>query len=230
MMAFREMKTVHLLLKPTEDGWLVMHKKFKTFYGTITGTQAGDAARLAADFGENEAARAEALEAAVREIFANTGVSCIFCGNAEITRAAWQVEEDKRNAALHRTAADYADVLGRPVHCVMDRPLGSRHPRYPEMLYTVNYGCVPGVMAGDGAEQDVYILGPTVPLQTFDGVVIAVIHRLDDCEDKWVVAESGARYTADEIRAAVAFQEKYYQSELILNGQSMGEIHGGTQR
>ena len=79
-----------------------------------------------------------------------------------------------------------------PVHCVMDRPLGSRHPRYPDMLYPVNYGCVPGVMAGDGAEQDVYVLGPTAPLETFNGVVIAVIHRFDDCEDKWVVAERTA--------------------------------------
>lgn len=216
MMDFREMKTVHLLLQPTEDGWIVMHKKYKTFYGSIACAQTGDTVRLTTAFGENEAQRDEAFEAALREIFTNTAAQRVLLDGGKIEREAWQKAEDARNAALHRTAADYADVLGRPVHCVMDRPLGSRHPRYPDMLYTVNYGCVPGVLAGDGAEQDVYVLGPTAPLETFDGVVIAVIHRFDDCEDKWVVAAPGARYTADEIRAAVAFQEKYYRSEILL--------------
>lgn len=216
MMDFREMKTVHLLLQPTEDGWIVMHKKYKTFYGSIACAQTGDTVRLTTAFGENEAQRDEAFEAAVREIFTNTAAQRVLLDGGKIAREAWQKAEDARNAALHRTRADYADVLGRAVHCVMDRPLGSRHPRYPDMLYPVNYGCVPGVMAGDGAEQDVYVLGPTAPLETFDGVVIAVIHRFDDCEDKWVVAAPGARYTADEIRAAVAFQEKYYRSEILL--------------
>ncbi len=216
MMPYREMKTETLLLQPTEDGWIVMHKKYKTFYGSIACAQTGDTVRLTTAFGENEAQRDEAFEAALREIFTNTAAQRVLLDGGKIEREAWQKAEDARNAALHRTRADYADVLGRAVHCVMDRPLGSRHPRYPDMLYPVNYGCVPGVLAGDGAEQDVYVLGPTAPLETFDGVVIAVIHRFDDCEDKWVVAEAGARYTAEDIRAAVAFQEKYYRSEILL--------------
>lgn len=216
MMPYREMKTETLLLQPAENGWTAVHKKYKTYYGSLACEAEADGVRLSAAFGENAAARKEAVEAALREIFLNTDVSRVCCDDAETVRDVWQAQEAERYAALHRTAADYADVLGRPVHCVMDRPLGSRHPRYPDMLYTVNYGCVPGVLAGDGAEQDVYVLGPTVPLETFDGVVIAVIHRFDDCEDKWVVAEAGARYTAEDIRAAVAFQEKYYRSEILL--------------
>ena len=98
----------------------------------------------------------------------------------------------------------------------MDRPLGSAHPRYPEMIYPVNYGYVPGVMAGDNSEQDVYVLGPTKPLTEFTGVVIAVIHRFDDCEDKWVAAEQTGLYTEEEIREILAFQEKYYASEIIM--------------
>lgn len=216
MMPYREMKTETLLLQPAENGWTAVHKKYKTYYGSLACEAEADGVRLSAAFGENAAARKEAVEAALREIFLNTDVSRVCCDDAEMVRDVWQAQEAERYAALHRTAADYADVLGRPVHCVMDRPLGSRHPRYPDMLYPVNYGCVPGVMAGDGAEQDVYVLGPTAPLETFDGVVIAVIHRFDDCEDKWVVAEAGARYTAEDIRAAVAFQEKYYRSEILL--------------
>ena len=84
------------------------------------------------------------------------------------------------------------------------------------MIYPVNYGYVPGVMAGDNAEQDVYILGPTEPLKTFDGVVIAVVHRFNDVEDKWVAAEKTGVYTAEEILKILDFQEKYYESELFL--------------
>ena len=39
--------------------------------------------------------------------------------------------------------------LGRVVVVVMDRPLGSRHPRHG-FLYEVNYGYVPGTLAPDG--------------------------------------------------------------------------------
>ena len=92
----------------------------------------------------------------------------------------------------------------------VDRFLGTA------MHYPVNYGYVPGVMAGDNAEQDVYILGPTEPLKTFDGVVIAVVHRFNDVEDKWVAAEKTGVYTAEEILKILDFQEKYYESELIL--------------
>ena len=51
----------------------------------------------------------------------------------------------------------------------IDRPLGSRHPRHPEMIYPVNYGEVVGVMAPDGDWQDVYVLGVNEALSTFTG-------------------------------------------------------------
>ena len=71
-------------------------------------------------------------------------------------------------------------------------------------------------MAGDNSEQDVYVLGPNEPLETFDGVIIAVIHRFDDCEDKWVAAEQTELYTEVQIREILHFQEKYYTSEIIM--------------
>lgn len=107
-------------------------------------------------------------------------------------------------------------MLGEKVSVVMDRKLGSAHPNYPELHYPVNYGYVPGVMAGDGEEQDVYLLGIDVPMELFTGTVIAVIHRLDDVEDKWVVAPSGMRFTKEEIEAQVSFQEQYFRHEIEL--------------
>ncbi len=105
-------------------------------------------------------------------------------------------------------------MLGKIVTVTVDRPLGSFHPRHADLYYPVNYGYVAGIMAADGEEQDAYILGVDVPVEAFTGRVIAVIHRQDDVEDKWVAAPNGATFTKEEIMEAVRFQEQYFQSEV----------------
>lgn len=54
--------------------------------------------------------------------------------------------------------ARYVAYLGQPVRVVVDRPLGTRHPRMG-FVYEVNYGYLPETTAGDGAEIDAYVLG-----------------------------------------------------------------------
>ena len=44
--------------------------------------------------------------------------------------------------------------IGSQVTVTVDRPLGSTHPVYRDMVYPVNYGYVKGIYAGDGEEQD----------------------------------------------------------------------------
>jgi len=107
-------------------------------------------------------------------------------------------------------------MIGRIVEVTVDRPIGSVHPNYDDMRYPVNYGYIKGIIGGDGEEQDAYILGVDCPLSTFKGTVIAVIHRLNDSEDKWVVAPAGATFTESEILEKVSFQEKYFESEIIM--------------
>ena len=107
-------------------------------------------------------------------------------------------------------------MLGKTVRVVVDRPLGSCHPKYKNIFYTVNYGYVPGVMAPDGMEQDAYILGVDEPVAEFTGRVIAVIRRADDVETKWIVAPEEKSFTAGEIAQAVDFQERYFQSEILM--------------
>ena len=94
----------------------------------------------------------------------------------------------------------------------IDRPLGTCHPRHPDLVYRVNYGEIPGVLAADGDWQDVYVLGVDEPLTTFTGRRIAVIHRRDDVETKWVLAPEGMTFSEEEIMAAVRFQEQYFDS------------------
>ena len=107
-------------------------------------------------------------------------------------------------------------LIGKTVTVTVDRPIGSRHPKHPDILYPLNYGYISGIPAADGDDQDAYILGVGEPVDTFTGKIIAVIHRCDDVEDKWVVAPDGTSYTKDEITRAVSFQEQYFKSEIIM--------------
>ena len=109
---------------------------------------------------------------------------------------------------------DYSSIIGSTVNGKIDRPLGSRHPRHREMVYPINYGYVDNVFAGDGAEQDVYVFGTNEALETYQGKVIAVLHRLNDVEDKWIVAIDGKDHSNEEILQAVSFQEQFFMSEL----------------
>lgn len=106
-------------------------------------------------------------------------------------------------------------MLGKTVKVIIDRPLGSFHPEHPDMYYPVNYGYVEGKIAHDGEEQDVYVLGVDEPLKEFTGRVVAVIHRLDDVEDKWIAVPENVTFTKEEIMERVHFQEQYFKSEII---------------
>lgn len=108
------------------------------------------------------------------------------------------------------------DIIGKTVKVVVDRPLGTYHPKHKNIYYSVNYGYIPDVIAPDGEEQDAYILGVNEPVSEFSGKVIAVIHRIDDVEDKWVVAPEKMTFSKEEIMNLTDFQEKYFRSEIRM--------------
>lgn len=110
-------------------------------------------------------------------------------------------------------STDSRRFLGQIVTLVIDRPRGSRHPQWG-FLFPVNYGCVPGTLAADGAELDAYVLGIQEPLTTFTGQCIAIIHRLDDDDDKLVVVPAGQFFSDAQILALTAFQEQFFQVEI----------------
>lgn len=116
--------------------------------------------------------------------------------------------------AVETDQPDYSSIIGKTVQGTVDRPLGTSHPHYPEMIYPVNYGYVDGVFAGDGAEQDVYLVGTEEPLEIFEGKVIAVWHRFDDVEDKWIVSLDGKDRTEEEILGDISFQEQNFYGKL----------------
>ena len=106
------------------------------------------------------------------------------------------------------------DYLNKIVKVKIDRPLGSKHPKY-DFIYPVNYGFVPNTVSGDGEELDCYVLGVFEPLEEFEGICIAVIHRTNDDDDKLVIVPDGKNYSNEQIEDLVEFQEKYFEYEII---------------
>jgi len=105
--------------------------------------------------------------------------------------------------------------LGKHVEVEIDRPIGYvHHKKNYSLTYPINYGYIPGVLGGDGEELDVYVLGVPVPVKTFSGRIIGIVHRDDDIEDKLIAAPEGVCFSVPEMEAAVHFQEQYYQSHV----------------
>ena len=112
--------------------------------------------------------------------------------------------------------------LGKNVSIIIDRSLGSEHPRHG-FVYEVNYGYVPGTQSADGEELDAYYLGVSRPLRTAEGRCIAVIHRLNDDDDKLVIVpETHLDLTDSEITKAVNFQEQWFDGEIRRTRSSSG--------
>lgn len=110
---------------------------------------------------------------------------------------------------------DLRIYIGKTVHVVIDRPLGSIHPQHHDIHYSVNYGYIPGTISGDGQPIDVYVLGVDAPLQEWQGVVIGVIQRANDNEDKLVAAPAGITFSVEQISVQVKFQERFFESTII---------------
>jgi len=109
--------------------------------------------------------------------------------------------------------------IGKTLQVVIDRPMGSRHPRHG-FIYPVNYGYLPGEVSGDGEELDVYVLGVFEPLTEFEGECIAVLHRTDDVDDKLILVPAGVQYSDEQICALTEFQERWFSSVILRSNAS----------
>lgn len=103
--------------------------------------------------------------------------------------------------------------IWRRMKIKIDRPLWSRHPKY-WFVYPVNYGYIEGVYAWDWKEQDVYLLWMNHPVDDYEWQVIAVVIRENDVEDKLVVSDK--IYSKAEIAQLINFQEKWFDSDVIM--------------
>lgn len=127
-----------------------------------------------------------------------------------------RLKEREKQKNFKKVQKEMNSVIGRTVTVTVDRPLGSYHPEHEDMYYPINYGYVEGIMAPDGEEQDAYILGVDEAVEKFTGTVIAVVHRNDDVEEKWVAVPEGMTFTKEEIMKQIYFQEQYFDSKIMV--------------
>jgi GrpB-like predicted nucleotidyltransferase (UPF0157 family)/8-oxo-dGTP pyrophosphatase MutT (NUDIX family) len=116
-------------------------------------------------------------------------------------------------------------ILGKVVTVTVDRPLGSKHPRYPDIVFPINYGYVKDIKAKDNELQDAYVIGTKKPINRFTGKIIAIIKRENDIDEKWVVAPISKKFYKPQIMEYLNFQEKYSESDFVcLYEKSCGAV------
>lgn len=109
---------------------------------------------------------------------------------------------------------DNKKYINKIVKVKIDRPLGSKHPKHG-FIYPLNYGFVPNTVSGDGEELDCYVLGLFEPVEEFEGMCIAVIHRTNDNDDKLIIVPKDKYYNDDQINALTEFQERFFKHEIF---------------
>jgi inorganic pyrophosphatase len=117
-----------------------------------------------------------------------------------------------------------SEWLGRQVPIIIDRPLGSAHSGRPDLVYPLNYGYIPGTVAGDGEPIDVYLMGEPHLLEGTLVFIVGIIHRHNDSEDKLVGCREARHVTPQEIMQAVSFTEQWFDVTIeTISGEARYE-------
>lgn len=110
------------------------------------------------------------------------------------------------------------DYIGKTLYVKIDRPLGCKPVKeYPDFEYKLNYGYVPNTVSGDGEEIDCYILGVNEPIKEFTGECIAIIHRINEDDDKLIIVPKGHKYSIEQIEELTYFSEEHHKSFVYMN-------------
>ncbi len=122
--------------------------------------------------------------------------------------------EERHQIILARKISQAKNFLGKEVEVIIDRPLGSKHPKH-DFEYKSNYGYIPNTISPDGEELDAYYLGTNKPLKKARGICIAIIHRTNDDDDKLVIVPKEIKISDKEIEEQTKFQEQWFKHEII---------------
>lgn len=86
---------------------------------------------------------------------------------------------------MNREFWNLLDDLVRQSELVIDRPRGSAHPKFPHLIYPVDYGYLKGTSSMDGDGIDVWV--GTVPEQKVDAIICVVDALKRDSEIKILI-------------------------------------------
>ena len=86
------------------------------------------------------------------------------------------------------TSSDFWNLIDKLIvesEIVIDRPKGSAHPKYPHMIYKVDYGYLKNTAAPDGNGIDVWV--GSLPRKNADAVICTVDVMKRDSEIKILI-------------------------------------------
>ncbi len=109
----------------------------------------------------------------------------------------------------------FLDRLVASSALVIDRPKGSAHPHYPEVIYPLDYGYLEGTTSADGGGIDVWVGS------SGRGRLNAILCTVDllkrDAEIKLLLG-----CTEDEIQAIVRLSSGEHMRCLVIRREAMG--------
>jgi inorganic pyrophosphatase len=111
---------------------------------------------------------------------------------------------------------DFWDFLDRLVSTnplVLDRPKGSRHPRFPQWMYPLDYGYLEGTTSADGAGIDVWRGSCTGT--ALSAVILTVDLLKQDTELKLMLG-----CTPEEVQIALNFLNGSYMRAVVVHRPS----------
>jgi len=118
------------------------------------------------------------------------------------------------------TSANFWDFLDRLIKSTrvrIDRPGGSRHPRFPEIKYPLDYGYLEGTTAADGGGIDVWM--GVSRNYAITAIIVTVDLLKRDTEIKILLG-----CTEDEIQTILDFHnQKYMRAMLVRRPYIQGE-------
>lgn len=101
------------------------------------------------------------------------------------------------------------DALIAEGKIMIDRPKGSRHPRYPHVVYPLDYGYLAGTSSMDGGGIDLWLGSESA--KGLDAIIVTVDMLKRDSEIKLLIG-----LTEDEKQKAIAFHNNQYMKGLFI--------------
>lgn len=115
------------------------------------------------------------------------------------------IESYKSNPAFWENL----DQIIQSHQIVIDRPVGSRHPRYPDFVYPLNYGYLQNTKSTDGMELDVWV--GTLEHHKVTGLLIITDLVKMDTEQKVLYACTGK-----EMEVIYSISNQHKMNALLL--------------
>lgn len=104
------------------------------------------------------------------------------------------------------------DELIASASIVIERPCGTAHPRYPAMIYPLDYGYLAGTTSTDGQPLDVWV--GSLPARQLDAIVCTVDLAKKDTEIKLLLG-----CTELEKQTILRFHNGGPQSAMLIRRQ-----------